>query len=177
MDRIASAAITYAKIQDVSALSVFGRSAATSGVGADIAAGSDGQVLRRSGTSIGFGTVVAAGIEDGAVTPTKLQQETIDLFSPRFLTETATRTANYTLALTDINRIVPMNGSNLSLIIPTDATVNFPLGSVVTVYNLNSTNVVISASGVTVRNTEAVRQFREASLRKRGTNEWVMIGG
>jgi hypothetical protein len=57
---LADAGITYAKIQNVAGLSVFGRSASSSGVGADIT-GSDGQVLRVSGTTLGFGTTAVAG--------------------------------------------------------------------------------------------------------------------
>ncbi len=53
-----SANVTYAQIQNVAALSVFGRSANTSGVGADITAGTDGHILRRSGTSIGWGKIL-----------------------------------------------------------------------------------------------------------------------
>lgn len=49
--------ITYAKIQDVGARSVLGNSTASSGVPAEIAAGTDHTVLRRSGTTIGFGAI------------------------------------------------------------------------------------------------------------------------
>lgn len=49
-------------IRDSAALSVIGRSANSTGDPADIAAGSDGHVLRQSGTTLGFGQVVAAGI-------------------------------------------------------------------------------------------------------------------
>lgn len=54
---IADNAVTNAKIRDSAALSVIGRSANTTGDPADIAAGTDHQVLRRSGTSVGFGSV------------------------------------------------------------------------------------------------------------------------
>ncbi|PZN15019.1 MAG: hypothetical protein DIU63_09680, partial [Proteobacteria bacterium] len=47
----------YAKIADASALSVLGRASDTSGVLADIQAGSDHQILRRSGNTIGFGSI------------------------------------------------------------------------------------------------------------------------
>lgn len=50
-------AITNAKLRDSSALSVIGRSANSTGDPADIAAASDHQVLRRSGTTLGFGAV------------------------------------------------------------------------------------------------------------------------
>jgi hypothetical protein len=56
---IQNATITDAKISNRTALSVFGRSANSSGVGADIAAGTDGHVLRRSGTTLAFGTLAA----------------------------------------------------------------------------------------------------------------------
>lgn len=54
---IASNAVTDAKLRQSSGLSVIGRSANTTGNVADITAVSDGQVLRRSGTTIGFGAV------------------------------------------------------------------------------------------------------------------------
>jgi hypothetical protein len=49
--------ITDAKLRQSSGLSVIGRSANSTGNVADITAASDGQVMRRSGTSIGFGAV------------------------------------------------------------------------------------------------------------------------
>jgi hypothetical protein len=63
--------VTDADLRDSAALSVIGRSANSSGDPADIAAGTDGHVLRRSGTTLGFGQVATAGIADGAVTAAK----------------------------------------------------------------------------------------------------------
>lgn len=54
---IANNAVTDTKLRQGTALTVIGRSANSTGNVADIAAGSDGQVLRRSGTSLGFGAV------------------------------------------------------------------------------------------------------------------------
>ncbi len=51
----ADAIITFAKLQNFDALSVLGRSANSAGVGDEIAAGTDGHILRRSGTTLGFG--------------------------------------------------------------------------------------------------------------------------
>ncbi|HKY40768.1 MAG TPA: hypothetical protein VJN18_32760 [Polyangiaceae bacterium] len=64
--------LPFANIADGSALSVFGRSANSSGVMASIVAADDAAVLRRSGTSIGFGTIATAGIGDNQVTLAKL---------------------------------------------------------------------------------------------------------
>lgn len=69
---IGSAEVTYADIQDGTGLSVIGRSANSAGVNADIVAANDGEVLRRSGTSIGFGTIASAGIGANQVTLAKL---------------------------------------------------------------------------------------------------------
>lgn len=49
--------VTYAKFQDVAGLSLVGRASNSSGVTAAITAGSDYNILRRSGTSIGFGSI------------------------------------------------------------------------------------------------------------------------
>lgn len=68
---IANSAVTYAKIQNLAGLSVMGRSANSSGVGADIT-GIDGQVLRVSGTALGFGTIATAGLADASVTLAKM---------------------------------------------------------------------------------------------------------
>lgn len=72
--KIAADAVTFAKIQNSasSGLSVIGRSANSAGDFAEINAGTDGHVLRRSGTAVGFGTIAAAGIADSAVTDVKL---------------------------------------------------------------------------------------------------------
>jgi hypothetical protein len=100
-----------------------------------------------------------------------------DIFAPKFLTETAEKTANYTLAIGDINTVVLMNGTSLTLTVPTNASIAFPVGTIVNVYNANITDVtIVGASGVTVRNTGALAQYGEVSLRKRATDEWVLAG-
>lgn len=66
-------AISDAKLRNSTALTVIGRSANSTGDPADIAAANDGEVLRRSGTSLGFGTLATAGLADDAVTYAKLQ--------------------------------------------------------------------------------------------------------
>lgn len=71
---------TSGSLRAGAALSVKGRASNTNGAIADIAAATDGHVLRRSGTSIGFGTVATDGIADGAITGAKIVQSgTIDV--------------------------------------------------------------------------------------------------
>lgn len=67
--------VTFAKMQNSAAagLSVVGRSTNSAGDFAEINAGTDGHVLRRSGTAVGFGTIATDGITDAAVTYAKIQ--------------------------------------------------------------------------------------------------------
>ena len=72
---IANSAVTFAKFQSsvAAGLSVVGRSANSAGVFAEINAGTDGHVLRRSGTTLAFGEIATAGIANSAVTYAKIQ--------------------------------------------------------------------------------------------------------
>lgn len=93
------------------------------------------------------------------------------------LEETAEKTLNYTLQIGDLNKVVAMNGTDLVLTVPENSAVNFPIGAVVNVYNLNATPVdIVGGAGVTVRNAGELSEHGEVSLRKRGTNEWVLAG-
>jgi hypothetical protein len=71
--------ISNAKIRQSAALSVIGRSANSTGNVADIAAGTDGHVLRRSGTTLGFGLIQAANIDANAVTTAKILNSNVTL--------------------------------------------------------------------------------------------------
>jgi hypothetical protein len=92
-------------------------------------------------------------------------------------TESRTVTASATLALTDTSKVVAVNSAGATTItVPANATVAFPVGALVGVFNLGAgTATVEGAGGVTVRNAGDVLQFQEVSLRKRGTDEWVMV--
>lgn len=68
--RIKDNGVTDAKLRQSAGLSVVGRSANTTGNVADITAGTDGHVLRRSGTSLTFGFVTAANLSRSVVTIT-----------------------------------------------------------------------------------------------------------
>jgi hypothetical protein len=65
-----------AEIRQSAGLSVIGRSANTTGNVADITAGTDHFVFRRSGATLGFGLIVAANITDGTITYAKIQNVT-----------------------------------------------------------------------------------------------------
>ena len=93
------------------------------------------------------------------------------------LEETSEKNDDHTLELADKGKVVLMNKSTAAtLTVPENATVDFPIGSLVYVYNAATNNVTVAgASGVTVRNAGTVAQFKQVTLRKRAANEWVLI--
>ena len=70
---IATAAVTSAKLRDSAAVSVIGRSANSSGVPGDIAAGANDTFLRRVGDALGFGGLTLGMVADALLTYAKLQ--------------------------------------------------------------------------------------------------------
>jgi hypothetical protein len=169
----AAGAAAAAPVQSVNTLT----GAVTLGA-ADVGAVPTSRTISTSGTGLSGGGDLTA---DRTITldPTALAGDAAftGAYAPLLLTETTTRTANYTLALTDQGKVVPMDGSNLDLTVPLNSAVAFPIGSVVNVYNLNATDVTIQGdSGVTVRNDGDLAQYAEVSLRKRGADEWVVAG-
>ncbi len=96
--------------------------------------------------------------------------------------EPNTRTADYTLALTDASKTVEMNvaGAN-TLTIPPNASVAFPIGvSILVVQTGAGQTSIAPGAGVTLRSKNSARkldaQYVGASLYKRATNEWVLFG-
>jgi len=89
------------------------------------------------------------------------------------------QTESYTLVLTDLNKVVAVNNpATATVTVPTNASIPFPIGSMVNVYSAsNQTLNVAGAPGVTVRNAGRLfDRYVEVSLRKRGIDEWVASG-
>jgi hypothetical protein len=91
--------------------------------------------------------------------------------------ETTVRTADYTIALADSGKVVPMNKTGAAtLTVPLNATVEFPVGAVLYVYNMSSSDLTVAAAGgVELRNGGDIVQYGQVTLRKRATNEWVLV--
>lgn len=96
----------------------------------------------------------------------------------KLILETTEKTADYTLALADADQVVLMNKTGAAnLTVPTNASVEFPVGTIIGIYNASSDAVTIAGDGgVTVRNAGDLAQYGEVSLRKRATDEWVLAG-
>jgi hypothetical protein len=93
-----------------------------------------------------------------------------------------TQTDSYTLVLTDAGKMITMNkatGNNLT--VPPNADVAFPLNTRIDIiqYGAGQTTFV-AGSGVTIRSSgsklKLSGQYSGASLWKKGTNEWILIG-
>lgn len=87
----------------------------------------------------------------------------------------------YTLALTDANNRVSLsNTSAITLTIPLNSSVNFPIGTGVDLIQLNTGQVtVVGASGVTLTSAIGYKirtTFSGCSIIKTDTNTWVMVG-
>ena len=87
----------------------------------------------------------------------------------------------YTLALTDVAKVVSLtNAASITLTIPTNATVAFPTGTQILLYQGGAGQVTIGGAGVTIR-SQGTRlkisgQYGVAGLLKVATDEWVAFG-
>ena len=105
---------------------------------------------------------------------------------PAFEVQTA-KTADYTVGSGDeYQQLILMNKSTAAdFLIPTDATYNFPVGTVITVLNIATNLVTIEAvtSGTTtvlsagaVAASPTLAQYKTAVCIKTGANAWYVVG-
>jgi len=160
---IANNAVTNAKFRQSAGLSVVGVTGNSTADVADITASSDGTVLRRSGTSIGFGTINTSGIADASVTEAKLSRSVASVSSSISLTA-------------DIN-LVSTVGSNLTVTLPSVSTV----GRMITVKKVDGAagTVAVTREGTTALIDGAVSkilyyQYESLTCVSNGTN-WFII--
>lgn len=88
----------------------------------------------------------------------------------------------YTLALSDAGSLVEMNNASANtLTIPPNSSVAFPIGTQIVVEQYGAGQTTFAAgAGVTVRskdgNLSIAAQYAGATLIKRATDEWVLMG-
>ena len=98
------------------------------------------------------------------------------------LTPISQKTASYTLSsLTERDDLIEMgSGSALTLTIPANATVAYPVGTSLDILQTGAGQVTIAgAAGVTVNATPGLKlrtQWSSATLFKRAENTWVVFG-
>jgi hypothetical protein len=105
---------------------------------------------------------------------------------PAFTVQTA-KTADYTAASGDeYQQLVQMNKATaIAFQLPTDATYNFAVGTVITVLNIGAGAVTISAvtpgtttvlSGGAVAASPTLAQYKSAACIKTAANAWYVVG-
>lgn len=88
----------------------------------------------------------------------------------------------YTLRLVDNNQLVTLNNASaITLTIPTNATVAFPIGAQIPIIQLGAGQVTVAAAGgVTLESFSSLvklsGQYADGRLWKIGTNTWVLTG-
>lgn len=94
-----------------------------------------------------------------------------------------TQTSSYTLVLSDASKIVEMNvaSSPNTVTVPNNTNVTFPIGTEITIMQYgDGVTSIAAASGVTIVSKDNARiianRYTGATLVKRGTNEWYLIG-
>jgi hypothetical protein len=93
-----------------------------------------------------------------------------------------TQTGNYTLVLTDAGKTVETNSASAIVVtVPPNSSVAFPIGTIIELNRYGAgTATVAAGAGVTVRSRGALlaigNQYGSVSLRKRATDEWVLVG-
>lgn len=93
------------------------------------------------------------------------------------------KTANYALLISDRGKSVVMNGASLTLTVPANASVAFPVGTAIVIINLNATSlsVAITTDTMTLVNstttgTRTLARNAMATLIKVGTTSWIIAG-
>jgi hypothetical protein len=92
-----------------------------------------------------------------------------------------TQTASYTLVLTDAFLCVEMNVATANtLTVPPNSSVAFQIGTVIEWYQMGAGQITFTpGAGVTLRNASSLTsrvQFSSGAIRKRATDEWVVMG-
>lgn len=99
------------------------------------------------------------------------------------ITAISEKTSNYTLSnLSERDTLIEVNhtgGSAVTITVPSDSTVNFPIGTSIDILRTNTGEVTIAGSGATINATPGLKlraQWSSATLFKRGANSWVLFG-
>jgi hypothetical protein len=181
--------------------SVMGVPTNISGPITNIAAGSDGQVLRLSGGTLGFGGLdlsdpdatsnslpatnvsfsPSGGISNGNV-QTALTE--VDAEKTSLIWSDNEQTTSYTGALTDINKVIQMNSASaLNFTVPPNSSVAYPIGTYLIVRQKGAGTVtIVEGVGVTVTEPaggamDTPGQGLSVTLHKTGTNTWDLENG
>jgi hypothetical protein len=87
------------------------------------------------------------------------------------------QSSSYTIALADRNRVVAFNGAGAQTVtIPNESSIDFPIGSVVYIARVGAGSLTLAAAaGVTLSKTGTFASNEELYVRKRASNNWIVI--
>lgn len=144
-------------------------------------------VVKKAGTIIGTrrginfveGANITLTVADDAVNDHVAVTVAATIPSPNITSNT--QTTDYTLVLTDANKLVEINAATgKTLTVPPNSSVAFPIGTSLTLAQYGAGQVTVAAgAGVTIRSIPGLKtagQYALASLVKRGTDEWYLAG-
>lgn len=138
-------------------------------------------ILAISGAGGGGG---AWGSITGTLSDQTDLQAALDAKGDKVLAINAQTGTSYTLVLADAGKLVTLsNSSAITLTVPTNASVAYPVGTVIAVAQLGAGLVSIAgASGVTINGVtpgddDLTGQWATASLTKLATDTWLLSGG
>jgi hypothetical protein len=105
------------------------------------------------------------------------------LTDPKITIAINAQTAAYTLVLTDASKLVTLtNALALTLSVPTDASVAFPIGTTIDLAQMGAGKVTVAAvtpGTTTVNGTPSLgfrAQYSAATLIKIAANNWLLVG-
>lgn len=127
-------------------------------------------------------TLVQDGRAAASITPSVIRQ-IVDSLAGIFSAASPQAGATYVAALADRGTMLEFNSSSpQQLQIPTNASVAFDIGTVIGWYQAGAgalTVTAVTAGTTTIRTSSSAAaraQYSSGTIRKRGTDEWVLSG-
>ena len=122
---------------------------------------------------------LAAALNDDASFATTVTNSLADK-SDKLITTNEQTGTSYTLVLSDSAKLIELNNAAaITLTVPTNSSVAFPVGTKIDLLQTGAGQVTVGGAGVTIDATPGLKlsgQWAAASLIKRATDTWVLIG-
>lgn len=140
-------------------------------------------LVNATATTVNFAGAATA-LTVGATTGTTTVRNGLTVTGPTILGPAVItqQSIAYTLVLSDAGDIVEMtNGTDVNLTVPPEASVDFPVGTQITIIRNGAGKVqFVAGAGVTLRSDASKQfistQYSAATLIKRAADEWYVVG-
>lgn len=190
---VPNSVFTLGKLANGTALSVPGVAGNAGAAYADITAGTDGFILRRSGTTLGFGTIVAASVSDFSTAGNALIAAqvgvSVQAYDPQLSStiRSNSQSTNYTLVLTDGEKQIYHPSADTTArtwTIPANASVAFPIGTAISFVNdtgagtitIAITTDTLTLAGVGTTGARTLAAAGNATAVKITATSWQIAG-